>query len=67
MSWRQCRVIGCRNMVREGLRRTGVGIDGQALADGETCSRCRAKQARKRIPRKREGVADRVEFRRRRS
>ena len=36
-------------MVREGLRRDGLvkGCDGQELADGKTCWRCRAKQARK--------------------
>jgi hypothetical protein len=37
-------------MVRAGLRRRGAGVDGQALADGETCWRCRAKQARKGMP-----------------
>jgi hypothetical protein len=49
MSWRPCRVVGCRNRVRSGLRRSGalvrLGNYGQELADGETCWRCRAKRA----------------------
>lgn len=48
MSMRRCCVYGCKNMVREGLRRSGLvkGCDGQELADGQTCWRCRARQAR---------------------
>lgn len=48
MSLVPCIVSGCENMVREGLKRSGLvnGVDGQELADGKTCWRCRAKQAR---------------------
>lgn len=45
MSWKKCAVIKCPNMVREGLRRFGPGVDGQELADGRTCWRCRARQS----------------------
>ena len=48
MSMQRCCVNGCPHMVREGLRRIGLvrGCDGQELADGLTCWRCRARQAR---------------------
>lgn len=50
MAWAVCVVIGCTNRIRQGLRRFGEGVDGQDLADGRTCWRCRAKQARKDRP-----------------
>ena len=53
MSWRKCSVIKCTNMVREGLRRSGTGVDGQELADGRTCWRCRARQSK---PKKQKGT-----------
>ena len=48
MSLVPCMVRSCPHYVREGLRRGygAKGVDGQQLADGETCWRCRAKQAR---------------------
>lgn len=45
MAWRKCTVTDCQHWLREGLRRYGSGVDGQELADGITCWRCRAKQA----------------------
>lgn len=45
MSMRKCSTIGCPHYVREGLRRMGTGVDGQELADGRTCWRCRARHA----------------------
>jgi hypothetical protein len=45
MSMRKCAVMGCPHHVREGLRRFGTGVDGQELADGRFCWRCRARQA----------------------
>ena len=47
MSWRKCGVQGCKHRIREGLRRFGTGVNGQELADGWFCWRCRARQARK--------------------
>lgn len=47
MSWRKCATIGCEHNVREGLRRYGTGVDGQELADGRFCWRCRARHNRK--------------------
>ncbi len=46
MAWAYC-VRGCGNRIREGLRRDhlGDGVNGQPLADGRTCWRCRAKDA----------------------
>lgn len=48
MSLVKCRVHGCDNQVREGLRRPSYdrGVAGQELADGETCWRCRLRMAR---------------------
>lgn len=45
MSWQTCCVVGCGNQIRAGLTRFGEGGDGQPLADGRTCWRCRRKQA----------------------
>jgi hypothetical protein len=45
MSWRKCSTIKCQHHVREGLRRMGTGVDGQELADGRFCWRCRARHA----------------------
>lgn len=45
MSFRKCATIKCQRQVREGLRRHGAGVDGQELADGRFCWRCRARQA----------------------
>lgn len=45
MSVRKCSTIKCPHHVREGLRRTGTGVDGQELADGRFCWRCRARHA----------------------
>jgi hypothetical protein len=45
MSMRKCSTIKCQNHVREGLRRMGTGVDGQELADGRFCWRCRARHA----------------------
>jgi hypothetical protein len=45
MSVRKCGTMGCPHHVREGLRRDGTGIDGQELADGRFCWRCRARHA----------------------
>ena len=45
MSRRKCSTIGCQHHVREGLRRFGTGVDGQELADGRFCWRCRARHA----------------------
>lgn len=45
MSMRKCATIKCPRQVREGLRRSGTGVDGQELADGRFCWRCRAKHA----------------------
>lgn len=45
MSWQTCR--GCPRKIREGLTRPGKGVDGQELADGRYCWRCRARHARK--------------------
>ncbi len=47
MSLVLCATIDCGHQVREGLRRRGRhGIDGQELADGVFCWRCRARHAR---------------------
>lgn len=42
-----CRTRECEHQVREGLRRPSYerGSDGQELADGEHCWRCRRRQA----------------------
>jgi hypothetical protein len=45
MSMRKCSTIKCPYYVREGLRRMGAGVDGQELADGRFCWRCRARHA----------------------
>ena len=45
MSLRKCATIKCPYQVREGLRRFGTGGDGQELADGRFCWRCRARHA----------------------
>lgn len=45
MSLRKCATIKCPYHVREGLRRYGTGGDGQELADGRFCWRCRARHA----------------------
>jgi len=45
MSMRKCATIKCQHHVREGLRRFGTGVDGQELADGLFCWRCRARHA----------------------
>lgn len=45
MSWQQCATIRCPNWIRAGLRRNGDGGDGQPLADGRFCWRCRRKHA----------------------
>jgi hypothetical protein len=45
MSMRKCATIKCSRQVREGLRRDGAGVDGQELADGRFCWRCRARHA----------------------
>jgi len=45
MSMRKCAVMGCMHHVREGLQRSGTGVDGQELADGRICWRCRARHA----------------------
>lgn len=45
MSMRKCATLKCSYHVREGLRRTGTGVDGQGLADGRFCWRCRARHA----------------------
>jgi hypothetical protein len=45
MSMRKCSTIKCPHYVREGLRRFGTGVDGQELADGRFCWRCRARHA----------------------
>jgi hypothetical protein len=45
MSMRKCASIKCQHHVREGLRRGGTGVDGQELADGHFCWRCRARHA----------------------
>lgn len=47
MSFRKCATIKCQRQVREGLRRFGSGVDGQELADGLFCWRCRARHASK--------------------
>lgn len=44
MSWRLCATSQCPTRIREGLRRQGEGADGQPLADGRFCWKCRAKQ-----------------------
>ncbi len=44
MSMRECATRGCRTRIREGLRRSGYGANGQPLADGVFCARCRARQ-----------------------
>jgi hypothetical protein len=46
MSMRKCATIKCQRSVREGLRRYGTGVDGQELADGRFCWRCRARHER---------------------
>jgi hypothetical protein len=46
MSMRKCGTIKCPHYVREGLRRMGTGVDGQELADGRFCWRCRARHSR---------------------
>jgi hypothetical protein len=46
MSMRKCSTIKCPHHVREGLRRNGIGVDGQELADGRFCWRCRARWRR---------------------
>ncbi len=45
MSLRKCSTIKCPYYVREGLWRSGTGVDGQELADGRFCWRCRARHA----------------------
>jgi hypothetical protein len=45
MSMRKCATIKCTHHVREGLRRLGTGVDGQELADGRFCWRCRSRHA----------------------
>ena len=60
MSMRKCATIKCQRFVREGLRRYGTGVDGQELADGRFCWRCRARHGRderssKRVAPKKEG------------
>jgi len=45
MSMRKCATIKCSHYVREGLRRSGTGVDGQELADGRFCWRCRARHS----------------------
>lgn len=47
MAMVKCRTRGCDYMVREGLKRPSYtkGSDGQQLADGEFCWRCRRRQA----------------------
>ena len=47
MSLAKCAVISCSHHVRQGLRRGGTGVDGQELADGRFCWRCRAEFARR--------------------
>jgi hypothetical protein len=42
----KCSTIKCQHLVREGLRRYGTGVDGQELADGRFCWRCRARHGR---------------------
>ena len=45
MAWRYCATVGCKHRLREGLVRHGEGGDGQPLADGTFCWRCRRKHA----------------------
>lgn len=46
VSLRPCLTRSCPHDVREGLVRAGKGVDGQPLADGSFCWRCRAKHGR---------------------
>ena len=55
MAWAKCRRIGCTMQIRVGLRRYGIGVNGQPLADGLFCWKCRARQAE---PKKREKVKE---------
>jgi hypothetical protein len=60
MSMRKCATVKCPHHVREGLRRMGTGVDGQELADGRFCWRCRARHGREeRSDRRREGCGER--------
>jgi hypothetical protein len=49
----RCVVLGCREMVREGLRRPEYqkNVNGKSLADGRRCWRCRAGQRKHLEPR----------------
>jgi hypothetical protein len=60
MSMKKCATIKCQHYVREGLRRFGTGVDGQELADGRFCWRCRARHAsRVRVDRRRDNRSER--------
>ena len=41
----RCATRNCRRFTHPGVRRTGTGVNGQELADGRYCWRCRARQS----------------------